>query len=99
MGKDLFKSQYVNNGTGRDSYIYNNNGGFNAAYSPAKGLSLGTNMYVGKSQAGQRSDIYPRFGGKQINYNHDGTGRDGYISSSNGGFYPPSSVAEYSLNF
>jgi len=37
--------------------------------------------------------------GKTTNYTTNGSGRDGYIANSNGGFYPGKSIAEYTLNF
>ena len=99
-GRDMYWRQYTRDGTGRDNYIANSNGGFNSFnYQPAKGTSTGVQVYVGNNQGGQRNDVYPRVNGKTINYTQNGTGRDSYIQKSNGGFYPDLPVAEYSLNF
>lgn len=93
-GKDLYWMNYVRDGTGRDDYVALNNGGLmRNGYSPAKGLSTGSQLYVGKNQAGPRADIFPTIPGKTINYNYNGSGRDSYIATSNGGFYPSLGVA------
>ena len=91
---------YARDGTGRDDYIALNNGGINKiTQSPSKGISTGPQMYVGNNQSGPRIDIFPQLAGKTINYNYNGSGRDSYIASSNGGFYPSLGVAEYANNF
>jgi hypothetical protein len=95
-GSDIYWKNYGRDGTGRDDYIALNNGGLNKiTYSPSKGLSTGSQMYVGRNQHGPRGDIFPALLGKTINYNYNGSGRDSYIANSNGGFYPSLGVAEY----
>lgn len=99
-GTDLYWLNYARDGTGRDDYIALNNGGINKiGYEPAKGISTGPQIYVGKNQCGPRFDIYPQLAAKTINYNNNGSGRDSYIAKSNGGFYPSLGVAEYTMNF
>ena len=99
-GSDIYWKNYMRDGSGRDDYIALNNGGLNKTpYSPSKGISSGSQMYVGRNQNGPRTDIFPSIPGKTINYNYNGSGRDSYIASSNGGFYPSLGVAEYTKNF
>jgi hypothetical protein len=96
----MYWLNYGRDGTGRDDYIALNNGGINkVTQSPSKGISTGPQMYVGNCQSGPRIDIFPSLQGKTINYNYNGTGRDSYIASSNGGFYPAMGVAQYANNF
>ena len=86
-----YTTHYYNNGTGRDSYIHMDNGGFFAKYEPAKAPDLGTFGSPSKKFS------YPmsRVPAKHVFYTSNGTGRDGYIGLSNGGFYPEQPVAAY----
>ena len=59
----------------------------------------GKQIYVGRDQSGPRTDVYPTSPNKTLKYTNNGSGRDMYISHTNGGFYPGIPVAEYSLNF
>ena len=43
--------------------------------------------------------MHPSLSAKKPIYNSNGTGRDGYIAMSNGGFYPQKGVAEYTQTF
>jgi hypothetical protein len=48
-GRDVYFKNYARDGIGRDNYIASNNGGLYANhYSPAKGTSIGTGLYIGK---------------------------------------------------
>ena len=99
-GRDIHWQHYARDGMGRDDYIALNNGGFNPQYNhPTKGFVYGTQLYVGNNQSGPRADVFPAIGGKTTNYFFDGSGRDGYIAKTNGGFYPQQTVAEYTQNF
>lgn len=65
---------YLSNGTGRDSYIYYNNGGLNTTtyYKPQpKPINF---KYTSKRV------IRPYSTPKYVNYHNDGTGRDVYVS-------------------
>ena len=64
---------YKTNGTGRDTYVYNDNGGLCAARQ-APNYARGTFPFrrVANSPA-------PAMEGKQMVYKSDGTGRDNYI--------------------
>ena len=95
---------------GRDNYIGFGNGGNTLEFEPgtrgymlnathANAFSPGTQLYVGKNQAGGRNDIYPINGHKYINYHANGGGRDGYIHLDNGGSYPMKELAKYKHNF
>jgi hypothetical protein len=76
------KTQYYGgNGTGRDTYIYNNNGGFCPFKEPVKIEELGT-FYFSKQRP---RDSMPTIHSKGVNYVNNGGGRDTYISSSAGG--------------
>jgi len=82
-----YQRQYKTNGTGRDTYIAFDNGGFNAMYQPYKAAEIGTfGMQKGSSKFFNRTSSKPTL--KIVNYNLDGTGRDTYIKNSNGGFFP-----------
>ena len=41
----------------------------------------------------------PKIDAKHVFYNQDGSGRDVYISSNNGGFCPSKTIAEYRNTF
>ena len=75
--------RYVTNGSGRDTYIYNDNGGFNFMKRPRDQFHPGsipmksTNMY--------RKEKSPPAHSRAIVYKTDGSGRDGYINSNSGG--------------
>lgn len=80
---------YNTNGTGRDSYIYMDNGGFSL---PDFGQPMG-------SPGTMKPDLpyrppYPHklkpIQSRPIHYVQDGQGRDSYILSSHGGFVNPS---------
>ena len=70
-------SNYKTDGSGRDSYISVNNGGF---YTPRKQYptvltsSRSTQFFGGAS------------GNRTVKYNSNGTGRDSYIVTNSGGF-------------
>lgn len=82
-----YQRQYKTNGTGRDTYIAFDNGGFNTMYQPYKQAEIGTfGGGKGASKFFHRTSSKPTF--KVVNYNLDGTGRDTYIKNSNGGFFP-----------
>ena len=87
-------SVYPPNGTGRDTYIDGNNGGLYRPYRPASAVTCGSFRTV-------RAPDYnlANLGSKRSNYHCNGTGRDGYIGQSNGGFYPPKQTAEFSRHF
>ena len=87
-----YRKQYQTDGTGRDTYIANNNGGFTSAHAVGSVNKPGT-FYVAQSRPLSRqqkqfqtlpgrkmSDVCP------VKYQLDGSGRDTYIYSNNGGF-------------
>ena len=88
-GSDIGFSKYIRDGSGRDSYIGDNNGNFfRNYYEPARGLIYGgkqlkTNMTLKPNEHKKEFSS-----GKHSNYSPDGSGRDGYIHGSNGGLYP-----------
>ena len=76
-----YKVHYHNNGTGRDSYIGVNSGGFNAPYVPYPGPPVGSFQTQRKSFAAPM----PQMHAKPLHYHSDGTGRDRYIGINEGG--------------
>ena len=72
---------YQLNGGGRDTYIFNNNGGFCLAKEPTK------YNRPGKMLTNQRFERrLPSLPGRPHHYQTDGTGRDIYILNDHGGF-------------
>lgn len=76
---------YHNNGTGRDSYIYSNNGGFSIENKGTIFPKPG-NMEVEKRMGPSASLKFSPSNGRAIHYNQDGSGRDSYIHHNHGGF-------------
>ena len=78
---------YRSDGTGRDTYISMDNGGFNTMYQPYKPAEIGTfGGGKGSSKFFHRTSSKPTY--KVVMYPQDGTGRDTYVAWSNGGFLP-----------
>jgi hypothetical protein len=73
---------YNNNGTGRDTYIYENHGGFTKMYQPISWPKVGTfqsaKYYVRPRPA-------PVIHAKPVYYRANGGGRDSYIETTSGG--------------
>ena len=66
---------YFTDGTGRDSYIYQDNGGFTKMYSPLKWQ----NSSFPERPVHQKARPAPVMHAKPIFYRADGTGRDSYV--------------------
>lgn len=62
---------YQTNGTGRDSYIVRDNGGFNKMSEPCKYADLGT--FASKIRY---KPVAPAIHAKNVYYRSDGSGRD-----------------------
>ena len=77
---------YNNNGTGRDSYIYTNNGGFTIHHSGSAMSNCGSMLTSKRPIPAMK---FSPHNGHAIGYNNDGSGRDGYIFHNNGGFNSP----------
>eukprot|EP00349_Pseudokeronopsis_sp_Brazil_P000570 CAMPEP_0202963094 /NCGR_PEP_ID=MMETSP1396-20130829/7089_1 /ASSEMBLY_ACC=CAM_ASM_000872 /TAXON_ID= /ORGANISM="Pseudokeronopsis sp., Strain Brazil" /LENGTH=130 /DNA_ID=CAMNT_0049684037 /DNA_START=53 /DNA_END=446 /DNA_ORIENTATION=- len=92
MSQPLSKSQFANDrgtiyktdGSGRDTYIFNNNGGFAIEHKPNSYCKPGT--YLLPTIIKRRKDQKPVLHSKAVCYRNDGSGRDCYISNNNGGF-------------
>ena len=67
-------THYHTNGTGRDSYIVRDNGGFCKMHEAYKQPSLGT--FGGKRIYRETA---PNIHAKNVYYRSDGTGRDSYV--------------------
>lgn len=74
---------YHNDGTGRDAYIFNDNGGFSVMKKPREQNKPGTlhNAYIRRYNSKPR----PRLEAKPFKYLADGSGRDAYIKLNDGG--------------
>ena len=65
---------YRSDGTGRDSYIVRDNGGFCKMYNPVQWPKVGS-----FTQKRRVADNAPLIHAKNMYYYSDGTGRDSYI--------------------
>lgn len=74
-GQAVHTTNYQTNGTGRDTYIVRDNGGFFAMYEPNRQADIGT-FSPGKRQF---KAVAPVMTAKAVQYHSDGTGRDSYI--------------------
>ena len=87
------KPKYTNysaNGTGRDTYINFNNGGY---FYPSL-----------KNPGNKRGLIRPKtacnsISMKSLHYHSDGTGRDGYVVADDGGLHTPALKGNAQLHF
>ena len=78
---------YNPNGSGRDTYIYSDNGGFTVAHQPSQQPPIGTSflplpLLIGTFGSPSKHPIAvkrPVINSKTLNYHSDGTGRDSYI--------------------
>ena len=89
-GKAALTVHYHTNGTGRDSYIVRNNGGFNKMYNPIKWPNVGT--FVPKRVPRENT---PLMHPMPVYYHSNGTGRDSYIVETGGGLHNLSRMIEY----
>jgi hypothetical protein len=78
--------KYANNGQGRDSYIYSNNGGFTTYHKGSVFEKPGTMRQV--HHVPSRYRLSPTKS-KPYHYTQDGRGRDTYILDNHGGFLSP----------
>lgn len=69
---------YKAEGTGRDTYISFNSGGFTT-----KNLVCKSGRFATSSRNGSASSQFA----KSLRYTSDGTGRDGYVTITDGGFH------------
>ena len=94
--------KYHINGSGRDTYIYNDNGGNAAMYSP-RAQDRPTQQFlpnVNKSPdalAGKKFASASHMA-KSIRYKTDGSGRDSYCTTGDGGFTNPNRTATIALD-
>ena len=82
--------KYNINGTGRDTYIYNDNGGFNSTYKPRVQDRSGNFLpHVNRSPDAAKKFTNAESMAKSIRYKTDGSGRDSYCITGDGGFTNP----------
>ena len=79
---------YNTDGSGRDTYVSKTSGGFTIMNNPASAMRGGT---LGQQFKAVSTEHIARGGGqgspgKTIHYHTNGTGRDSYIHSNQGGF-------------
>ena len=86
---------YFGNGTGRDTYIYNNNGGFCPTSEPVRIEELGTFYFLRQ----RPRDFVPTIHSKGVAYINNGGGRDTYISNNAGGLRSLHRPAMFSKTF
>lgn len=87
---DRFKKGFRQSGNDRDEYVANNNGGFTVAHGPSHQLKPST-MYIpsyshGFNSMGIDKTARSNVKGHMVIYRQNGSGRDTYIMSNNGGF-------------
>lgn len=85
--------KYNINGGGRDTYIYQDNGGFRTRYEPRTQDKPGNFLPT----VNRQPDAAIKFSNvkeqaKSIRYKTDGTGRDSYVNIGDGGFTNPYKV-------
>ncbi|CDW76582.1 UNKNOWN [Stylonychia lemnae] len=83
---------YKTNGTGRDTYIFNDNGGFSLQYQPNSYDKPGTFLPNVLKRQNEKS---PVIHSRAVNYRHDGSGRDSYIITGNGGYQNSGKHSEF----
>ncbi|CDW80645.1 UNKNOWN [Stylonychia lemnae] len=101
-------SQYAVDGSGRDSYINQDNGGLYKAYEPAYAPNTGTFQTYSRKKFSANA----QFETKRTQYFSNGSGRDAYVVQQqlnlgdnqiyrrgNGGFYPAELIAEYKNSY
>ena len=79
---------YNTDGTGRDTYVSLNSGGFTVMNSPTR-HPKSSSFSVGSSPPNMKRGGVSGSGGspaKLIHYSNNGTGRDSYIAFKDGGF-------------
>ena len=80
MRPSAFSVNYFSDGTGRDTFVKTNNGGFFKAYEPVKASPVTSftakRYYVPPSPVIKSRGVY---------YRSDGSGRDNYIELNSGG--------------
>ena len=80
---------YKTNGTGRDTYIYNDDGGFNKMYEARPQFHPGGFLPGLDHKKFYQREKHPYIHSKPIQYPQDGTGRDTYVKTTNGGLINP----------
>ena len=75
---------YPTNGTGRDTYIHNYNGGFTLENKPIKWPAVGSISQKPHTHA-IKAKPNPVIHTKNVFYRANGTGRDSYIETTSGG--------------
>lgn len=76
---------YQINGTGRDTYIFNDNGGFAHMKEPRPQFHPAGFLPGGDHFKRFAKEKHPHLHSKPIKYNQDGTGRDTYVKCNDGG--------------
>eukprot|EP00347_Sterkiella_histriomuscorum_P004546 403360052 len=87
---------YNANGSGRDTYIYSNNGGLTGAHQTNIQPPIGTFSSPMKKHVTVKR---PLINSKSIHYHSNGTGRDSYIMINQGGFQIENRAGEQNGSF
>ena len=87
---DRFKKGFRQSGNDRDEYVANNNGGFTVGHQPSAQMKPGTTYVASHPRAfhsmGIDKTARSNVKAHMVIYRQNGTGRDSYIYSNNGGF-------------
>lgn len=75
-------SHYFSDGTGRDTFVMYNNGGFSV---PRKVHTMQSTMFMKLGNTTFGPSTSPRKEAMPVEYRSDGTGRDSYIVCNSGG--------------
>ena len=89
-----FRVNYFSDGTGRDTFVKGDNGGFFKAYHPVPASPV-TTFYTKK----EYTPPAPVIKSRGVFYHSDGTGRDSYVCVNAGGLTGLGKVERYTDTF
>ena len=95
MKPNAFRVNYFADGTGRDTFVKTDNGGFFKAYAPAPAPPV--TSFVTKRRYDKPAPVMKS---RAVFYHSDGSGRDNYITINAGGLANPGSkTIDYVTSF
>ena len=83
MSPKGYKAHYISDGSGRDTYVNWGSGGFFKQYSPREQFHPGSFVTVNKNKSLHLNS--PVLSPLPVHYHNNGSGRDSYISHTDGG--------------
>ena len=87
---NAFRVNYFADGTGRDTFVKNDNGGFYKAYEPVRAVPV--TSFTSKRQYAPPAPVMKSRG---VYYHSDGSGRDSYVCVNAGGLTSVGRQTEY----